>query len=806
MQTVGARRAMWVGMMLTAHGAALKSQETGTIVGHVRNAATGGPVPAGGVVHVQGTPLGAHVAIGGTFTIANVPPGDQVVFATAIGYAPDSVHALVASGATTDVELSLQPVASALNQVVVTASKAPTPVRDVPAPVEVVPQQIIQQSGAQTFMQAMQTTTGVTAAQFGENFQSIQLRGLPRLGNENETVLILIDGVPQTDARNSAQINDIPLSMIEQIEVVRGPSSALYGRTAIGGTINILTPQPAPKHEFSADLMAGDLGYVRGIASASGPVGTRSGYVLAWQGERHDGFQFPALERQFSSLFGKFVSDVDTKTRVMVTTNYVTNPGGTPAPIPIESGRLLSNVDPAFPYYRNLNLPYAQYNQQDLRTTARLTRQLSDALVVNLTTAYRHSRYDFVNDGDVLSPPPAPDSLNALLFPFTSHREEDAYFDDLQFESRVGPSAAHHRVIAGISFERNTGSRGSILPYGPTTADSIQDGVYVNYRQPQYPGVYDLRGVDIGGSSYYSTFYSAYVQDEITLFDRVVVSLGGRFDLNEISSRPIGPTINPSVNGTFRKFTPKAGISYRLLNGVAADDPQVSIYSQYSQGFLPPASSLDPQTVRITPPTPETITNYEGGIKGSLYGGLLGFDASAFYLTRNGIALEVRTGGNTFATTSSGVEDFPGVEIGLNSRVSSVFSPFVKYAYYGAHFGTYHFVSNGTDFDFTQHRIALAPKDVYDVGTVVSASHGVGLYLAGHFEGSRYLDYSNTFLLPSYFVTNGRVSWTISRYQLAFAVSNIFNQRYLTDGDLSTAQFAFPGAARRVTLELSKTF
>ena len=436
----------------------------------------------------------------------------------------------------------------------------------------------------------------------------------------------------------------------------------------------------------------------------------------------------------------------------------------------------------------------------------RLTRQLTGALVVNLTTAYRHSRYDFVNDGDVLSPPPAPDSLNALLFPFTSNRAEDAYFDDLQFESRIGPPTARHRLIAGVSFERNTGTRGSILPYGPTTADSIQDGVYVNYRNPQYPGVYELRGVDIGGSGSYTTFYSAYVQDEITIVDRVLVSLGGRFDLNEISSRAIGPTVNPSVNGTFRKFTPKAGVSYRLLNGSAADDPQLSIYGQYSQGFLPPASSIDPQSLQTTSPSPETITNYEAGIKGDLYRGLLGFDASAFYLQRNGIALQVRTGGNTFATTTGGVEDFPGVEVGLNSQISSVFSPFLKYAYYGAHFGTYKFVSNGTDFDYTGHRIALAPKHVYDIGTTVSAPHGVGLFLAGHFEGSRYLDYANSFLFPSYFVTNGRVSWQIHRYQVSLAVSNMFNQKYLTDGDLSTAQFAFPGAARRVTLELIMTY
>ncbi|HWZ59620.1 MAG TPA: TonB-dependent receptor [Gemmatimonadaceae bacterium] len=779
---------------------------TGALVGRVTARATGEAVASATVFL---TPSKAHGTTddSGAYHIPDVPPGTYQATAQRIGFLPSVQSVTIGPGQPTRLDFALATSPRALSQVVVTASKAPTEIRDVPAAVEVVTSKTIQVSGAQNLMQALQTTTGVTAAQFGENFQSIQLRGLPRLENENETVLILIDGVPQTDARNSAQINDIPVNMIDQIEVVRGPSSALYGRTAIGGTINILTPQPTPTQRFTADLQVGDLGYVRGTATASGPLGDRSGYVLSWQGDRHDGFQFPPIQRQLEALFGKFTSHLDDKTQLMMTANYVTNLGGTPSPIPIENGRLLSNVDPAFPYYRNLNLPYAQYNQEDLRGTIKVTRELSSAFTVSNTAAYRHSRYDFLNDGDVLSPPSSPDSATVVLFPFTSHREEDAYFNDLQLEGTFGPRVMRHRLITGLDFERNTGNRSSILPYGPTTADSLAGGVTVNYRNPQYPGLYDLRGVDIGGSAYYTTFYSAYLQDEIDILDRLRISLGGRFDLNEISATPIGPTTHTTITGTFRKFTPRVGVSYRLLDGRAARDPQLSVFAQYSQGFLPPASSIDPQSTQAPSEKPETITNYEAGFKGSILGGLLGVDASAFYLKRDGIALQLRTSGNTFAITNGGVQDFPGVEVGLNSQIGSAVSLFAKYAYYGAHFGPYAF-NNGTttDVSYTGNRIALAPKDVYDVGGTFNGPAGLGLYLAGHFEGSRYLDYANTFLLGSYFVTNGRVSWRFLRYTVAVAVSNIFDQRYLTDGDLSTAQFAFPGAPRRVVCEFTAAY
>jgi iron complex outermembrane receptor protein len=778
-------------------------QPTGMLAGRVSDAQTNEPI-SDATVQVLETSAHAVTNADGSYHVVGLPAGAYRVTAQRIGFQALTLSVTIVADQQATLDFKLTAVPSALTQVVVTASKAPTQVRDVPAPVEVVPATIIQQSGAQTLMQVVQTTTGVTAAQFGENFQSIQLRGLPRLGNENETVLILIDGVPQTDARNSAQINNIPVNMIDQVEVVRGPSSALYGRTAIGGTINILTPQPTPQPEFTANAEVGDLGYVRGSATATGSLGSQNGYVVSWQGDRHDGFAFPTLQRQSEALFGKFVSTPDDKTNIMVTGNYVTNYGGTPTPIPIQNGQLLSNIDPAL-FYTNLNLPYAQYNQEDVRTTLRVKRALAEGFGVTNTFGYRHSRYDFLNDGDVLSPP-ASGSFDVLLFPFTSHREEDAYFNDLQLEGRFGPTALRNRLIAGVSFERNTGNRNSILPYGPGPADSIQDGVYIDYRNPQYPGLYNLRGVDIGGSAYYTTFYSAYIQDELAFFDRLRLSFGGRFDLNEISSHAIlGGTQTPQ-NGTYRKFTPKVSLSYRVLNGETASDDQLSVYVQYAQGFLPPPSSVDPQSLAPTSPTPETITNYEGGFKGSLLRGLLSFDASAFWLQRDGIELQVRTGGNTFATSNGGVEKFPGIEAGVNSQITSDVMLFAKYAYYGAHFGSYRFNSNGTDYDFTGNRVALAPKDNYDIGADLSGPAGFGLYVDGHFSGSAYLDYANTFLLPSYFVTNARLSWQFHRYTAAVVVSNIFDEKYLTDGDLSTAQFAFAGAPRRVIFQLGAKF
>ena len=779
----------------------LEGQQPGALLGAVKDQSTSAPL-SGATVRIQGTPLSAQTNARGTFAITSVPAGDYVVVSMLIGYAPVTKQVTIPSGDTTQVQFAMRPAPTSLNELVVTASKAPTEIRDVPAPVDVVSSKTIEQSGATTMMEAVQNVPGVTAAAFGENFQSIQLRGLPRLGNENETVLIMVDGVPQTDARNSAQLTTLPIDIVDQIEVVKGPTSSLYGRTAVAGAVNILTKEPPSTPMFGAQVQAGAFGYVRAEASGGGPVGgsSKSGYFVSWLADRHQSFHDQPIKRHQSSLFGKFTSVLGSHTALAVTGNYALNRGGTPAPVPVVNGDLLSDIDPTFSRFANLNLPFAEYNQEDWRAMGKLTQTLNDRAALINTFGYRHSLYSFNDDGDVLSPP-APGSTDVILFPFTHRREENAYFNDLHLETSLGQGAVRQRLVAGVSLERNTGKRTSVLPYTDTTTF----GVLVDYRNPTFPGRYDLLNFDIGGSSYTTTFYGFYLQDELTLAERLHVSAGARYDINHLTSEPVAPATGTPVDGTFRKLSPKIGLSYRLLDGSAAQGTQLSFYVQYSRAFLPPIAAIDPQSVRTSPPAPEDITNYEAGFKGTTLSGRLGYDAAVFYLKRDGIPIQVRTGGNTFAITNGGIQKFPGVEVGLSAGVTRNLTFRADYAYYGAKFGDFRFVQGGQDVDLTGNRISLSPHHVADLGATFE-ENGVAINLSGHYEGSRYLDNANTLLLGSYFTTAGRVGWQWQNYTAAVSVSNMLNEKYETDGDLSTAQFVFPGSRRRVVVELGVIF
>ena len=769
--------------------------QNGSVGGRVTDARTGQAI-VGASVSLEGTSWHATTDDKGQYRIADVTPGTYTLSATRIGYAKLSQSVTVAAGEEATADLALRVAPTLLDQVVVTATKTESRVQDVPAAVEVVDSAALTASGAKTVLEALRSVTGVTDASYGENFQSIQLRGLPRKGNENETVLLLIDGVPQTDSRNSARLTTMPIDNVDEIEVVKGPNSALYGRTAIGGVINFITRDPPAHSEFRAGVQTGAWDYVRVNASAGAPTDSLgSGYLVSWQGEQRESPLSPTTKRHESSIFGKFKQIIDSKTQLWITANYASSLGGTPAPLPYASnGQLLSDADPSFSLYSNLNLPYAAYNQDEVRVSTHVSRQLSSTTRVEDVVGYRHFKYQFVNDGDCVVFTP-PDTV--VLFPFSEVQQEDYYFNDLRLESTVTSGRVAQHVLVGGSFERNQGSAGGDIEY----TDTVSFGVPVIYNNPQYPSVNQLLTSSFGPNRYRGDFWGFYLQDEVSLTERWHLSAGARYDVNHLTAVRSG---SPEIHATYTKVSPKVGLSYRLL-GDRAGGSELSVYAQYARAFLPPRAPSALSQADTLKLFPEDVRNWEGGIKTSLLGNRLAMELSVFDMDRNGIPIVVRVVAQEFKTVNGGEQKFSGAEFGVQARPSQAVSCFAKYAYYNGRYGTYQFNNNGTPTDLTGYRVALSPRHQLDLGLDLGGA-GATLELEGHYKGNRYLNSFNTVLLPSYFVTDGRIRWQVRRYTAAFGATNLFNEKYETDGDITYGTFAFPAAPRRLVLEVGAAF
>ncbi|WP_342120659.1 TonB-dependent receptor domain-containing protein [Pseudoduganella sp. OTU4001] len=177
--------------------------------------------------------------------------------------------------------------ASALDSVVVTATRTPQAAQDIISDTLTISAEEIARSGAGSITEVLQRQRGIEITRNGGSAtnSNVYLRG----ANSNQ-VIVLLDGVRIGSATSGAAAwNAIPLGAVERIEVVYGPLSTIYGADAIGGVIQIFTRKGQGALALDAAVLAGSYGTRAGRAGISGSAGAIS-YALSAGKERADGF------------------------------------------------------------------------------------------------------------------------------------------------------------------------------------------------------------------------------------------------------------------------------------------------------------------------------------------------------------------------------------------------------------------------------------------------------------------------------------------------------------------------------------
>ncbi|HEC99760.1 MAG TPA: TonB-dependent receptor [Proteobacteria bacterium] len=132
----------------------------------------------------------------------------------------------------------------AIKEIIVTATKTPQEIENVPGSVSVVTKEDISKRNIQVLDQALRELSGIFVRRgkgLMDTLAHVSLRGLPG----KQRTAILLDGLPLNDSyTNTVEWAGLPMESVEQIEVVRGPVSALYGGNAMGGVVNIITRMP----------------------------------------------------------------------------------------------------------------------------------------------------------------------------------------------------------------------------------------------------------------------------------------------------------------------------------------------------------------------------------------------------------------------------------------------------------------------------------------------------------------------------------------------------------------------------------
>lgn len=217
----------------------------------------GTPIPFANV-YLEGTNLGTATNEKGIFLLDNVPVGVKLLKVTVIGYLPYSVKINLTTNESKS--LSIQIIASSeqLEETVVTGTLKAVRRSESPVPVEVYSPTFLKKNPTPSIFEALQNVNGVRPQINCNvcNTGDIHINGL-----EGPYTLVLIDGMPIVSGLGTVYgLSGIPNSLIDQIEIVKGPASSLYGSEAVGGLINIITKSTLEAPDFFADAFATDWG------------------------------------------------------------------------------------------------------------------------------------------------------------------------------------------------------------------------------------------------------------------------------------------------------------------------------------------------------------------------------------------------------------------------------------------------------------------------------------------------------------------------------------------------------------------
>ncbi|MBQ5836435.1 MAG: carboxypeptidase-like regulatory domain-containing protein, partial [Alistipes sp.] len=212
-----------------------------TIHGHVTDSNTKEHVPYI-TITIDGTTIGTTTDATGHYTLYHVPVGKFKVTASALGYASQTKE--VDLECSTDVNLNFETTESqiSLDAVVVSANRNETTRREAPSLVNIVDCDLLGKVSAPTIAEGLSFQPGVRVENSCQTcgFAQVRINGL-----SGQYSQILINSRPIFSALAGVYgLEHIPANMVERIEVVRGGGSALYGSSAIGGTINIITKEP----------------------------------------------------------------------------------------------------------------------------------------------------------------------------------------------------------------------------------------------------------------------------------------------------------------------------------------------------------------------------------------------------------------------------------------------------------------------------------------------------------------------------------------------------------------------------------
>jgi iron complex outermembrane recepter protein len=569
-----------------------------------------------------------------------------------------------------------------LPTVTVTATKEPADAQKVPVSVTAISGRTLADSGARIVSDAAIFAPNTFFSEFtARKLSNARFRGISS-SPANPGITTYIDGVPQLNTNSSS----LELLDIGQIEFVRGPQSALFGRNTLGGLVSIATARPSASRwtgSFSAPF--GNISSWGLRANASGPITDKlsAGFALAHM--ERDGYTV-------NDLTGNTIDD---RSAFSAKGQILWAPAENWEARVIVSGERARDGDYALadletirrrPFHTAVN--FEGFTDRDIFSTAIQTRRTGGPLVFSTTTGFVKWKTQDVTDLDYTALP--------LI-------RRDNTEEDFQFTQEVRVASAENAALHlsdALSLRWQAGVFLFTQAYDQDAVNNFAPGL-ISQQLPipisQHSPLSDLDDFGLG-------FFG---QGVFTLNQKLDFTAGARIDyenkranLQTFFDPQIAPPNTVDEDASFTEVSPQFAVAYRL-------QPEHTVYGSISRGFK--SGGFNPASLPGSEAYGEEHTwNLEGGVKTTWAEGRVSANAAVFYIDWDDLQLNVPNPfvPAQFYIANVGSAKSKGVELELNARAAPGVDLFGGIGYTHARFGD---ASRSSGVDVSGNKLPSTP-------------------------------------------------------------------------------------------------
>jgi len=619
------------------------------------------------------------------------------------------------------------------------ATRTNTPLINVPQSVQVLSHTLLEEQDRRTLTDALVNVSGVIPTKPEETlFTQPIVRGFP--------AEIYLDGLPFYG--NSAIADPTSLTGVDSVEVVKGPSSTIYGGGAgapLGGLINVVSARPTFEKSGYVALRTGSYATWNPYLDLNIPVNSVVAARIAADYQSNNSW-IDHMNSEHWSVKPSVLFKIDPKTELLLRGQYDRRSSTEYSGLP-SSQALAGQLDrDAFPGATSGQPRTTIANNVE---TAELTHTFNDVLKLTATGRYREST--FSEYGSFVYPDfIGPDSATPTTYPifsiFIPATIKETTLDVNLLAKHVEALGGQHTLLAGVNFDYTTyftGTGFTGVPIGnldlAQSGNTLAFGASPELNSPQ--------------TYHYQTF-AGYLQDQATY---------GRFHfLSSLRvTRLNQKQPEQGYNTTYTRVNPRFGVTFDLTSSVA-------LYAAYATGFRGPNAY-----VGTAQPKPETSTNVEAGIKLALRELGLSGTIAVFDQTRRNVTTVDPD--NPLNSIQAGEERARGVETDLTWEPTPAISVLVNYAYTNAKVTEDTTIPVGDRLIKVPHNSGrLALRYRFLTGPAAGLGIGAGMTM----NGQREITLPNTVATPGYAVFDAQASYDFAkRYTLTLAAVNLSNRR-----------------------------